>query len=276
MTFAHPVLRWDDVFDRSDRITVERHRLSGDMGAHDHDFLELVVVLGGRSTHESVHGKSSLRAGEAMLLRPGTWHVYRECEDLEVVNFCFPPSFGRSDGRELLDERVRRLLRVGNGLLAARLPEDVVRALDAMERLERRTTGSLGLLFWCLDRFADATQMPSHALHPAVERALAAIEECPSHAWTATELAKEAALDKAYLSRLFTRQIGMAPMAYLGVLRAERAAHFLRHSDMTCAEVGEAAGYASPEQFSKRFRAKHGLSPSAYRRLLGVPKIPTP
>jgi AraC family L-rhamnose operon transcriptional activator RhaR len=266
MTSSPPVLRWNEIFGRSDRITVERHRLSGDMEAHDHDFMELVVVLRGRSTHESVHGRSTLSPGESMLLRPGTWHVYRECEDLEVVNFCFPFSFAKPEWRDLLDERVGRLLRAGSGLLSTRLPESAVHALDAIERLDRRATGSLGLLVWCLDQFAEAAQVPSQALHPAVERALAAMEERPSHPWTVSSLAHEAGLDKAYLSRLFTRQIGVAPMAYLSLLRAERAALLLRRSDMSCAEVGTVAGYSSPEQFSKRFRARFGLSPSAYRR----------
>lgn len=230
--------------------------------------MELVVVLSGRALHESARGKFTLMAGEAMLLRPGTWHAYRECEGLEVVNFCFPFSFARSEWRDLLDERVRRLLRSGSGLLVTRLPEGAVQAIDALERLNRGTTGAFGLLAWCLDQFAEATKTPDQALHPAVERALAALEDRPELPWTATELAKEAGLDKAYLSRLFAQQIGVPPMAYLAILRAERAALLLRHSDLGCAEVGSAVGYSSPEQFSKRFRVRYGLSPSSYRSRL--------
>lgn len=264
------VLRWDEVFGRFDRIFIERHRLFGDRDIHDHDFMELAVVLGGHSTHDSAQGTFALRRGDAMLLRPGAWHVYRACEDLAVLNFCFPFSFARTEWRSLLDERVRRLLRSGSGLITTRLPEEVVRMLEAAEPLNRGTTGSLGFLAWCLDQFAEASQTPDQALHPAVEKALAAMEDHPEQVWTAAELAKEAALDKAYLSRLFTQQIGVSPIAYLGILRSERAALLLRHSEMTCAEVGEAAGYSSPEQFSKRFRARYGLSPSSYRERFRV------
>lgn len=272
MTSSPPVLRWNETFGQFGRIVVERHRLSKDRDIHDHDFMELVVVLNGRSIHESTGGKSTLLPGAAMLLRPGIWHAYRECEDLEVVNFCFPFAFARSEWRDLLDDRVRRLLRSGSGLFVTRLPEDVIRAIDAMERLNRGTTGSFGLLAWCLDQFAEAAKTPDQALHPSVETALAAMEGCPEHPWTATALAKEVALDKAYLSRLFAQQIGVPPMTYLGILRAERAALLLRHSDLSCAEVGSAVGYSSPEQFSKRFRVRYSLSPSSYRERLGGPK----
>lgn len=268
MTSSPPVLRWDEVFGRFDRISIERQRLVEDRDIHDHDFMELVIVLGGRSTHESAHGKSPLNFRDAMLLRPGTWHAYRACEGLEVVNFCFPFSFARSEGKDLLDERVRRLLRSGSGLVMARMPTGVVRALDAMVRLERGTTGSFGLLVWCLDQFAAASRISDQAFHPAVEKALVAMEDRPQHRWTATALAREVALDKAYLSRLFAHQIGISPMAYLDILRAERAALLLKHSDLSCAEIGAAVGYSTPEQFSKRFRFRHGLSPSFYRERL--------
>jgi AraC family L-rhamnose operon transcriptional activator RhaR len=272
MTSPPPVLRWNEVFDRFGRIVVERSRLSNDRDIHDHDFMELVVVLGGRAIHESAGGKTTLLPGEAMLLRPGTWHAYRDCESLEVVNFCFPFSFARSEWRDLLDDRVRRLLRSGSGLLVTRLPDDVTRAIDALESLDRGTTGSLGLLAWCLDQFAQAIKTPDQALHLAVEQALVALEARPENSWTATKLAKEAALDKAYLSRLFSQQVGVPPMTYLGILRAERAALLLRHSGLSCAQVGSAVGYSSPEQFSKRFRVRYGLSPSSYRSRLGGPK----
>jgi AraC family L-rhamnose operon transcriptional activator RhaR len=276
MTSAPRTLRWDEAFGPVNRIFIERHRLFGDRDIHDHDFMELAIVMGGRSRHESAHGMSRLVRGDAMLLRPGAWHVYRACEALVVVNFCFPFSFARSEWRDLLDARVRRMLRSGDGLVSTRLPGDVVGAIDAMEPLNRGTTGSLAFLAWCLDQFAEAARIPDQALHPAVEKALAAMEDHPEGAWTASGLAKEAALDKAYLSRLFTQQIGVPPITYLAILRAERAALLLRHSDLNCAEVGAASGYSSPELFSKRFRARYGLSPSAYRERSKIRFVDSP
>ncbi|RYG39659.1 AraC family transcriptional regulator [bacterium] len=276
MTFAHPILRWQELFGESHRIRIERNRPVGEVDAHDHDFMELVMVVRGTAMHDSPAGKWPLTSGDAMLLRPGTWHIYRECDDLEVINFCFPPSFARAEWQDLLDERVRTLLRLGSGIQSTRFAEDVVLVLDTMERLDKEAMGALGFLIWTLDQFATSVSVQTRKLHPAVEMAVAAMEERPAFAWSATALSQEVALDKAYLSRLFKDQVGVAPMAYLAQLRAERAAFLLRHSEMNCTEVGEAAGYASLELFSKRFRARYGVSPSAYRKTPQCVKVFSP
>ncbi len=41
--------------------------------------------------------------------------------------------------------------------------------------------------------------------------------------------------------------------------------HLLERSDLSVARIAEAAGYADPFAFSRRFRAHVGVSPSAYR-----------
>ncbi|MQA92899.1 MAG: AraC family transcriptional regulator, partial [Gemmatimonas sp.] len=43
----------------------------------------------------------------------------------------------------------------------------------------------------------------------------------PERPWQLGDLARSANLDPAYLSRLFRRDVGLAPMAYLARIRAE-------------------------------------------------------
>jgi len=265
VTSSPPTLRWADSFDKIDRPIVARHRLNEDNLAHDHDFMELAVVLGGEALHSCDDGETRIGRGAAVLLRPGTWHAYLQCADLDVLNFCFPLSMARDEWRHLLHEGVRSLLRSREGLQIGRLPEPTVHALDAMERVARNFSGDLGLIIWALDQFA-ATVPERKSLHPVVERAVRAFEDHPNRPWTVGELAQMVGLDKAYLSRLFKAQVGVGPMAYLAILRAEWAASLLRNSDMNCGEVGFAVGYADANLFSRRFRARFGLSPSAYRR----------
>jgi len=265
VTSALPRLRWSEYFSPIDRAIVSRHRLNGENSAHDHDFMELAVVLGGEARHVCRDGEVPIRKGSAVLLRPGTWHAYHRCVDLDVMNFCFPAALARDEWRHLLHERVRSALRSREGLQITRLSEPTVAALDLLERVERHSTGDLGLVIWALDQFA-ATVPERKSLHPAVERAVREFEEGPGRAWTADDLAQAVGLDKAYLSRLFKAQVGVGPMAYLAILRAERAASLLRNSEMNCGEVGDAVGYADANLFSRRFRARFGESPSAYRK----------
>lgn len=265
MTSTHLTLRWEDHFGKVDRATVNRHVLNEDNHAHDHDFMELAIILGGEAIHGSSLGETPIGKGTAVLLRPGTWHAYLQCQNLDVVNFCFPSSLAGTDWRHLLDDRVRSVLRSGNGLQIAKLTDFATDALERLERVQRHSTGAIGLIIWALDQFAGSLPVRGDAPHPAVEKAVSELEGRPNFQWTSQKLAHSVGLDKAYLSRLFTTHLGVGPMAYLAMLRLERAASLLRNSNMNCGEIGFAVGYSDANLFSRRFRDRFGLSPTAYR-----------
>jgi len=263
VTSPYVTLFWRD-YGRPEGAAISRHLLTGDTGRHDHDFLELAVVIGGVAVHVSGACEVPIARGFAVLLRPGSWHAYRACNSLDVINFCFPVAMARAEWRELLDERVRSVLRSGELLQTTIFSDSAIDCLDLLERTERRSTGALGLMIWALDQFASNVVVGS-SLHPAVEKALCALEDHPSEGWTATQLSEAVGLDRAYLSRLFKAHVGVGPMSYLAMLRAERAALLLRGSQLNCGEVGLAVGYSDANLFSRRFRSRFGVSPSRYR-----------
>jgi len=223
------------------------------------------MILSGDGIHKSHLGETPLSTGTALLIQPNYWHAYFRCRNLELVNFCFPAAIVRSEWRNLLDERVRLLLRSGKGLQFAKLPAETIHSVQVIEQTRRSSCGALALVVWALDQFAMAIPESPSAIHPAVERALCALENESQSPWTATGLAKEVGLDRAYLSRLFKAQVGTGPIGYVNQLRLEHAASLLRHSDLNCSEVGLAVGYSDPSLFSRRFRTKFGLSPAAFR-----------
>jgi hypothetical protein len=67
------------------RVHAGRYLHDGAVPAHTHGFAELVVVLAGTGVHASHAGRRSLRVGDAVLLRPGLWHSYEDCDGLEHV-----------------------------------------------------------------------------------------------------------------------------------------------------------------------------------------------
>jgi AraC family transcriptional regulator, L-rhamnose operon transcriptional activator RhaR len=56
---------------------------------HSHGFVEIVFVTGGRGVHRSLGGRQDLRVGDVMLLMPGVWHGYDDCQQLALYNCCF-------------------------------------------------------------------------------------------------------------------------------------------------------------------------------------------
>jgi AraC-like DNA-binding protein len=69
-----------------------------------------------------------------------------------------------------------------------------------------------------------------------------------------------------HLIRVFKRNNGKTPMAYLRQLRAERAKGLLMRGDLSVKEVGQRVGYPVVQHFSRMFRLETGLSPRAYLR----------
>ncbi len=56
---------------------------------HTHRFVEIAFVTGGSGTHDCLAGRRELTRGDVVLLRPGVWHAYEDCQRLELYNFCF-------------------------------------------------------------------------------------------------------------------------------------------------------------------------------------------
>jgi AraC family transcriptional regulator, L-rhamnose operon transcriptional activator RhaR len=255
---------------------------------HSHSFVEIAFVLGGKATHQSLGGPQQLAAGDVVLLRPGAWHGYDDCDDLVLYNCCFSAALLR---RELAWTRQDQLLGYllwtgsysakGNGMLMTRL-DTASRAeceahLEALDSLRRHPltqyrgdiVGRLALIFASLGRALAQTHEAELGqvgpAHPAVGNAMRLLEDRLAHRWTLTELAEDLHLAPGYLVRLFKDATGLPPMAYLGRLRAEHAATLLLHSNQPVTCIGQAVGWPDQNYFARRFKAHYGLSATTYR-----------
>lgn len=79
------------------------------------------------------------------------------------------------------------------------------------------------------------------------------------------DLAGAAGLSPAHFSREFRRTFGESPHRYLLTRRLERAAHLLRMTDRSVAEICLDVGLRSVGSFTTSFGKAFGKSPLAYR-----------
>lgn len=79
-----------------------------------------------------------------------------------------------------------------------------------------------------------------------------------------SDVAEEARVSPAYLSRIFGEHLGVSFVEYLTALRVETAERLLRERSLSVKEVAHAVGFQDPNYFSKAFRKRTGLSPKAY------------
>jgi AraC family transcriptional regulator, L-rhamnose operon transcriptional activator RhaR len=277
-------LHWTALPARADvEIDVNRHLVDGDVFPHDHDFVELAVVLAGAGLHETLYGRRPIGPGDALVIRAGAWHAFRACEGLSVVNCCFR---ARLLERELLwlaeEPRLRFALwpsGVGDGVVRAQLPPGALE--HCSESLERLATAPdvaprpyrLAHLLLVLREMAchidhgQLSQVDRLATAPTgVLEALRLMAGDLSRPWTITELAAAVAVSPAHLSRLFRAAVGRPPMAHLSALRAEAAATRLLRTNESVSTVGAEVGWSDPNYFARRFRAHFGTSPSGFRQ----------
>lgn len=74
------------------------------------------------------------------------------------------------------------------------------------------------------------------------------------------EMARQMNLNRRYLSRLFRRETGLTPQAFLVAVRMQEADRYLRQG-MTVGETARLCGYADVFNFSRMFKKTYGVSP---------------
>jgi AraC family L-rhamnose operon transcriptional activator RhaR len=258
---------------------------------HDHDFMEIALVVEGSGRHCSMLGEQALRAGDVFVLRPGVWHSYEDCRNLIVYNCSFPLELlHRELTVAMQDPAINYLFWSGplslgrRGLMTFPLCDASLRQcethLDAMLRLAGEPVQSrierlghlllfLGLLARGLGSEHRCAIEYSPRVHAAVKEAMHLLENDPAHEWTLPELASRLHLDKCHLARIFKAGTGFSPMAFLARCRAERAAALLLRSDLPVNGVALQVGWPDPNYFARRFKVHFGLSASQYRAQFG-------
>jgi len=253
-----------------------------DVAPHDHAFVEIVAVLDGSAKHVTSDGRTDLRPGDALVLRPGVWHGYAEPRKLRIFNCCFG---GELLNRELAwtleDPAIGHLLwgpRHGGGAIHFHLPPAVVRQcardMGSTYAPQGRAVpiGRLLVFLGALSQEARARRNAAEFAIPArVAEVVRHLEAQIARPWRMDDLARIACVNAAYLTRRFTAAMGLAPMQYLARCRAERAAALLIQTTEDIADIAISVGWDDPVYFARRFRQHYGMPAREYRRRFGSP-----
>lgn len=241
---------------------------------------DLLVVCGGWDIERTACGdlKSILRmcARQSLVvvtLGTATW-VLAELGLLSNANCTihwekipsFSEQFQEVHVQDVLYIRDGQFVTCAGGLAAFDLAQDIIRqrlgddiahnvcryfTADGWRQGETRQAAPRGL------RLAGASEK--------LIAAIAVMERNIEEPLSLERIAADVKLSRRQLERLFRQHLSQSPLRYYTEIRLERARNLLENTGMSLVTIAIACGFASPSNFSKRFREFFGYPPSSFR-----------
>lgn len=123
-----------------------------------------------------------------------------------------------------------------------------------------------GMFTQAILQLASADPAPSpRAIAWHTLRALAYIDSNFTRALSLDEVACYVGINKAYLSRLFAKDMGKNIVSYINELRIEKATEYLKNPDYSIREIAGLVGFDSYTYFFKVFKSIKSTTPQSYR-----------
>lgn len=127
-------------------------------------------------------------------------------------------------------------------------------------------TGLLSQLFGLYAHQHQWPDLPSDKSR-AIIKAINYIEANYKQPLNIEDVATYVSLCKSHFYTRFKKEVGTTPNGYATAFRISQARYLLIHTDKAIHDISEAIGYSDALYFSRVFKQKCGMSPSAYRQM---------
>ena len=254
---------------------------------HEHEFVELVMILKGNAEHyvEKVSNTAGLlQRGDIFLVPRGVVHRYKKCCGLELLNILYIPEqlpmplldAGAMAGFDVLYKGVGKS---GNILPFLHLEEAEFAPLEALalelykENFQRRfgfQFNMLGLfmsLLGNLARFYTSEQYSNDKNSKDMTGVVEYLHSRFRQKITLEQLCRVANMSRSSLMRNFVEVMAMPPLQYQLQLRISEAISLLCMTDKTLGSIAFELGFSDSNYFARQFKRITGISPRAYRKL---------
>ena len=101
-------------------------------------------------------------------------------------------------------------------------------------------------------------------LTPPVQAVVRVLQESPEESYTLDDMADIARYSRWHFLRLFQKELGLTPHAYLMLCRLRRLRSLLR-ADTAAAAAAVSAGFSDQSHMHRVFKLHHGLTPKQFR-----------
>ncbi|HEX2950241.1 MAG TPA: AraC family transcriptional regulator [Armatimonadota bacterium] len=235
--------------------------------AGDADFLNLWCVVDGQGTL-TVRGRTyQLRAGDCFVLRMREYCLgeHNPEHPLTVLWALY-----RYRHTELCEEALPPLYRQlgGNLQFFSQIFSRAIQAFNADGERQDHAIPWMSTALMALDEQDSQPEIeePERDVYNQIQQICLRIQAEPGRQLCIAELAEECHYTPGHFTRLFRRFTGMPPREYVTQARIDAAKSLLYISNYSIGRIAELLGYRDIFFFSRQFREKTGMSPSAFRR----------
>ena len=178
--------------------------------------------------------------------------------DVEKLMDAFPPVVYIDN-----EKKVNTLL----GLME-KLSNSFIAREDSDTAQMRMNVLLLEIIYRCMRIYEGTTDSSDIPANQRVREAYEYINENFTGDCSLEKLAAAIHLTPNYLHTIFTRQIGMTPLAYVTHKRIEQAKLQMMTGEKSMQEIALSLGFCSQSHFNKVFKSRCGITPAQYRESL--------
>ena len=257
----------------------------GDVPWHWHEEIELVYLSKGTLQCAVGNRRFPLRKGEALFINTGIPHAFFEESGIpyEESDIVFHPRLIYGDvGSIFYEKYVLPLMRCPSMAgfafrkdldwqreAALSIKEAVTVCRTKPELYEFTVREALTNVFTLLLRHNSGelqqTEARSSFLMERVKRMLDYFHSHYQESISVEQLAKQANICKRECQRDFKKVLGLTPTQYFEQYRLAMSLRLLTESSCSIIEIADQCGFQSPSYFTKLFREKYGVTPTAFR-----------
>lgn len=281
MTHEDSVINAKKLLESGKLISIRPHTRFVHFPKHTHDYVEVVYMCKGSTTHIIDEKEIVLREGEMLFLSRGATQEIMKADRGDIaVNFIILPEFfhsplamigeeetpirsflvnclgKNSDGPRFLHFKVADVLPIQN------LVENLIwTLLNETPNKRRINQTAMGLLFIHLLNYTDKLASDENG---EIFRIFRYVEENYRDG-SLSELSSLMHYDLYSLSREIKRKTGKSYTELVQEKRLSQSAFLLRSTNMSVSDVALNVGYENISYFHRIFTAKFGMSPKKYR-----------
>ena len=251
---------------------------------HQHDFLELVIILEGRAEQYGGFYKGEVKAGDVFLIPCGVSHGYRNgSPDFSLINVMYLPKSLPITPLDISLLPGFQIFYTGENSSPVRYPgihaegedfqkiEELAKELysEYQEKKPGRFFCCIGIFMQLLCRILRLYGQPSSVKlkeSPLSAKIFTYLNSHYREDVTLTDLCRISCMSKSSLMRYFMNATGCSPIHYLIRIRISEAMRLLCFSNLAIAEIAWETGFRDHNYFCRQFKQVTGQTPLNFRK----------